>query len=112
MNKQIILIIENKFIGITNRFSIKVYINYDFTSPQVDFVVDATQGRMHFKGIVFCNGIYSNNCNYLHPINKNFYNCNNNVNNNTNIYNSNTLNNGNLTSSLGIKTCKGTISFW
>ena len=47
--------------------------------------------------------IYSNNCNYLHPINKNFYNCNNKVNNNTNINNSNTLNNGNLTSSLGIK---------
>ena len=55
------IIIENKFIGEFNRFSIKVYINYDFSSPQVEILVDATQGKMHFKGIVFCNGIYTNN---------------------------------------------------
>ena len=50
------IIIENKFIGENKKFSIKVYINYDFINPAVDILVDAERGKMHFKGIVFCNG--------------------------------------------------------
>jgi len=56
------IIIENKFNGDAKIFRIKVYVNYDFTSPQVDISTGSDQGKMHFRGIVFCNGLsYKNN---------------------------------------------------
>ena len=57
------LIIENLYDYNTKQFSIKVYVNNEFNSPQLHIPdLDSSIYKLHFRGIGFCNKIDDTYC--------------------------------------------------
>ena len=49
------IIIDNRLLGESEQFKITVYVNYEFSVPPVEILIEISRAKMHFRGIAFCN---------------------------------------------------------